>query len=338
MDEIEFMKALQERLGKMEDYDKKTAVASSRNKHELSELVELVNQILKKHHVTDIIDDTHIRFFADFIGNILFVKDKKLSKIIFDYAFPVPSQGPYYHFTSFSAAKNIVSTQKIRLSNLRKRFQDGEYSTFYTDHGMDGYKNGGTVMGIDCREESIMSDIFFLSLSSSGTDSGGQSKWTDFGENGEGVRIELDIVPKHDDFREVYYSLHSNRNCIPLLKDLFIDIMDRYGIPLNFTLSSKIGAFYIKGQFANENEYRFLIKRTSDDYSAHDLVPTITDSTKNIGYIEIPLHSQFADFRIVSIQPGYNCSDDDIAEIQNVVNLNDPTIIVHPRALDDYGF
>src|SRR5699024_30941 len=148
-------------------------------------------------------------------------------------------------FTTFNAAKSIIATQKLRLSNLRKRFQDGEYSQFYSDHGMDGYKTGGTVLGIDCSEKSIMSEIFFMSLTSSAIDYAGETKWTDFGEDGEGIRIEFEVNAKHNDFREVYYSLHKNQNCIPLLKDLFVEIKDRYGVPFNFTYSSKIGAFYI---------------------------------------------------------------------------------------------
>lgn len=338
MDENEFLKSVQEKLEKMAKYDRKTAIANLKNRNEIADLLNLVNDALARHRVADTISNTHIRFYADFIGNIIPpVKDKKLSHLIFDTYFPTPALQSYYHFTSFNAAKNIISTQKLRLSNLRKRFQDGEYSEFYSDHGMDGYKTGGTVLGIDCSEKSIMSEIFFLSLSSSGIDYAGQTKWTDFGEDGEGIRLEFEVIPKHNDFREVYYSLHKNQNCIPLLKDLFTEIKDKYGIPFNFTYSSKIGAFYIKGQFQNENEYRFLIKRTSDDYNAYYLEPTITDPVENIAYIEIPLISEFADFKIISVQPGYECSDDDIQEITQLIATTDPTIIVRPKALKDYG-
>jgi hypothetical protein len=338
MDENEFFKSVQERLEKMNEYDRKTGMANLKNRNEINDLLELVNNSLTKYQVGDSINDSHIRFYADFIGNTITpINDKKLSHLIFDKYFPAPSLQSYYHFTSFKATKNIISTQKLRLSNLRKRFQDGEYSEFYSDHGMDGYKTGGTVLGIDCSEKSIMSEIFFISLSSSGIDYSGQTKWTDFGENGEGMRFEFEITPKHNDFREVYYSLHKNQNCLPLLKELFTEIKDKYGTPFNFTYSSKIGAFYVKGQFENEDEYRFLIKRTSDDYNAYYLQPTVTDITENIVYIEIPLISEFADFKIVSVQPGFNCSDEDINEITELINTTDPTIIIRPKALEDYG-
>jgi len=338
MDENEFLKSVQEKLEKMNEYESKTRIANLKNRNEIADLIKLVNDTLAKNLVADTISNLHIRFYADFIGNIIPpIKDKKLSNLIFDTYFPTPALQSYYHFTSFNATKSIISTQKLRLSNLRKRFQDGEYSEFYSDHGMDGYKTGGRVLGIDCSEKSIMSEIFFLSLSSSGIDYSGQTKWTDFGEDGEGMRLEFEVTAKHNDFREVYYSLHKNQNCIPLLKDLFTEIKDKYGVPFNFTYSSKIGSFYIKGRFQNENEYRFLIKRTSDDYNAYYLQPTVTDPTENIAYVEIPLISEFADFKIISVQPGFNCSDHDIQEINQLVATTDPTIIVRPKALQDYG-
>ncbi|MEI6816465.1 MAG: hypothetical protein WCL14_07625 [Bacteroidota bacterium] len=338
MDENEFLKAVQEKLEKMNEYDRKTAEANLKNRNDIVELITLVNDKLTNHQVGDTVSNTHIRFYADFIGNILPpIKDKKLSHLIFDKYFPAPALQSYYHFTSFNAIKNIISTQQLRLSNLRKRFRDGEYSEFYADHGMDGYRIGGSVLGIDFSEKSIMSEIFFLSLTSSGIDYSGQTKWTDFGEDGYGVRIEFEVTPKHNDFREVYYSLHKNQNCIPLLKDLFVSIKDKYQKPFNFTYSSKIGAFYIKGAFQNENEFRFLIKRTSDDYNAYYLQPTITDAAENIAYIEIPLLSEFADFKIKSVQPGYNCSDDDIKELNDLVAANDTTIDILNKARKDYG-
>lgn len=302
MNENEFLKSVQEKLKKMNEYDLNTSRANLKNRNEITELVKLVNDELLRHNILDTINSSHIRFSADFIGNIIPpVKDKKLSHLIFDTYFPVPELKSYYHFTSFIAAKNIISTQKLRLSNLRKRFQDGEYSQFYSDHGMESYQTGGNVLGIDCSEKSIMSEIYFLSFSSSGIDYSGQTKWNDFGENGEGIRIEFEVTPKHNDFREVFYSLPRNQNCIPLLKDLFTGIKNKYDVPFNFTYSSKIGAFYIKGQFENENEYRFLIKRTSDDYNGYYLEPIITEPIENIAYIEIPLISEFGDFKIISI-------------------------------------
>ncbi len=333
MNEFEFILSIQEKLKRSKEHDRKTNIADLKNKTEIEDLVNLVNEILKNHEVHECINKSQIQFYADYIGNITPpISDKKLSHLIFEKCFPKPSLKTYYHFTSTKSLLNILETKQIRLYNLRKRFKDGEFTEFYTDHGMDGYKNGGEVLGIDCSEKSIMSEIYIFSLTSQGFDFEGQSKWKDFGDNGRGFRIEFEIKSKHNDFREVYYSRKHLLNNIPLLKDLFTKIKNRYDLPFNFTYSSKIGAFYIKGNFNNESEYRFLIKRLSDDYNAFYLKPIIENTQENINYIEIPFSSEFADFKIKSIQPGYHCIEKDISKVKYLIKKLKPSVVIHPKA------
>ena len=164
MDENEFMDNLKDKFARMDEYNKKQLIADKRNKTELQELVDFVNSIFAKYEITDRITTQHIRFNADFIGNIIKVDDKKLSQIIFDKYFPNPNRQSYYHYTSFGAFKSIIQNKKLRLSNLNKRFSDGEFSTFYEEHGIDGYKKGGVTLGVDFSEKEIMSKIYFISL------------------------------------------------------------------------------------------------------------------------------------------------------------------------------
>ena len=110
--------------------------ADLQNANELDKLVELVNDTLAEFQIADRIDKTHIRFYGDFIGNILPpVLDKKLSHIIFEHSFPKPNLKQYYHFTNYNAALSILGSGKLRLSNLRRRFKDGEFEEFYSHHG-----------------------------------------------------------------------------------------------------------------------------------------------------------------------------------------------------------
>ena len=320
MNEQEFIKAVVEKVNNMNDFDKRNMLAEQDNINKIEELVEFINSILTKHKIDKKINKKHIRFYAGFIGNILKIEDKKLSHIIFDHYFPIPEKNTYYHYTSFENAKNIVESQKLRLYNLNKRFDDGEFTTFYEEHGMDGYKNGETVLGIDCSNKSIMSEIFYMSLTGAGTGSLYNSLWKDFGENGEGVRLEFSVNPKTNDFREVYYSKHNKANNIPLLKQLFQDIQAKYSKPFNFTYSSKIGAFYIKGKYNTENEFRFIVKRTSDDYGAYHLKPIEVNPDKAIRYIEIPFINDYANLKLKSIQLGYDCSEDDEKEVEKWIS------------------
>ena len=231
MNEQELMKAILEKSAGSVKFEEKNRLAEFDNFNKKNELVEFINEILYQHNVRDRIKPEHIRFYADFIGNILGVNDKKLSKIIFDKYFPKPKRQTYYHYTSFKAASKIIESNILKLFNLNKRFDDEEFTKFYEEHGMEGYKEGGTVLGIDCSNKSIMSEIFYMSLTGCGNGSLYSTLWKDFGDNGEGVRLEFEIEPKTDDFREVYYSSHQDKENVPLLKQLFSDILNKYNKP-----------------------------------------------------------------------------------------------------------
>ena len=330
------MKSIEDNFNRMKEYDKKKLIADERNKTELQDLVDFVNSIFAKYQIDDRITNKHIRFNADFIGNIVKVDDKKLSQIIFDKYFPKPTRDSYYHYTSFEAFKSILENKKIRLSNLNKRFNDGEFSTFYEEHGMDGYKKGGFTLGVDYSEKAIMSKIYFLSLTGSGYNFGDNNLWNDFGKDGDGVRLEFKITPKTLDFREIFYSTPKVDNSLPMLKELFTEIKAKYGLPFNFTFSSKIGAYYIKGMFQNEDEFRFIIKTTADDYDASNIQSVTVNEEKAIEYIEVDFLNEYADFELLTVQPGYNCSDEDIREIENIIFNSGLSTTVVPKALESY--
>lgn len=336
MNEKDLMYGIKDKMNRMNEYDKRKLEADKKNKTELQGLVDLVNSVFANHQIEDRITSDHIRFNANFIGNIIKVDDKKLSQIIFDTYFPKPDLKSYFHYTSFNAFKNILEQKKIRLSNLNKRFNDGEFSTFYEEHGMDGYRKGGVTLGVDYSEKAIMSKIYFLSLTGSGHNFGDNNLWSDFGDDGYGVRLEFKVTPKTLDFRKIFYSTPKVLNSLPMLKELFEKVKSKYELPFSFTYCSKIGAYYIKGNFQNENEYRFVIKTTADDYNAWDVPSVTVNAEKAIEYIEVDFINQFADFELLSVQPGYNCSDDDIAEIESILTKSGLTATIAAKALENY--
>lgn len=61
---------------------------TKKNFDEIDELVDFVNKILAKHGISDSINKNQIRFNADYIGNITWVDDKKLSQLIFEKIYP----------------------------------------------------------------------------------------------------------------------------------------------------------------------------------------------------------------------------------------------------------
>lgn len=334
MDVNDYIENAKKDIEKRKAFEEKERLANEDNRYRLGELIDIINGVFQSHNVQERINHSHIKFYSGFIGNILGINDKKLSQIILDHYFPKPAIPSYYHYTSFENAVNIIASNKIRLYNLNKRFADDEFITFYEEHGMDGYKKGDVVMGIDCSNKSLMSEIFYMSFTGSGTGSLYNSLWRDFGKDGYGVRLEFEIVPKTEDFREVFYAKNPSPDYKPLLKDLFSQIQSKYSKPFNFTYSSKIGAYYIKGKFKNENEYRFIIKRTADDYEAYYLAPVLIDDDNKIGYIEVPFSNDFADLKLISVQPGYNCDDNDIEELQNLAIEKANSFNVLNKAVD----
>lgn len=333
MSENELFEQLANKFRNGHEYDKKRIRSEQLNNTRHDELVDFVNAILSDHGINSTINKEQIRFYPDYVGNISDpIKDKALSTIIFNHCFPPPSLKTYFHFTSFSALKSILTQGRIRLSNLIKRYEDGEFYEFYDKHGLDGYQKGGNVWGMEINTESIMRETFYLSLSGSGI---GDEKWREFANNGEGVRLEFEISTEHPDFRQVFYPTRGV-DYLPLMKDLFEKIRERFGYLFNFTYSSKIGSFYLRGKYSSEDEYRFLIKSTTSEYGAYDLISCITDPSKGEAFIEIPLVSRFGEFKIVSVQPGYNFDNDDHSELESLIRRY-PPISLYPKAFDPYS-
>lgn len=311
----EQIQAIKDKLDRMNLYDERLRIAEPLNKTRIDELVNCVNEIFSRNQIQERIDKKHIRFNADFIGNIVKISDKKLSEIIFETIYPTPKQKLFSHYTNFNAACSILSNKELWLFNLIKNFDAGEFKLFYEAHNITGYRDLTTTFGIRTDYRSIMGQIFSLCLTSE-TNSSPQM-WDYFGYGGTGIKLTFEIESKIPDFREVYYSDKNKPQKVPLLADLFNTIDKTFNYPLNFTYISKIGAFYIHGKFTNEQEYRFLVKRTSDSYNAWDFVPVTFQN--DISYIVLPFKSRLAKFKLTKVTKGQNCSPTDFQKIKDII-------------------
>lgn len=315
---------------KMNDYDNRKELANKRNQAELAKLVEDINTILKGKNVNWQITDKQIEFTSDQIHNI-FLQDKTFSNILFDSCFPKPIAKKFSHYTNFSAFTNIVSSNTIRLYNLHKNYTAGEFIEFYKDHKITGYNDKKKVFGMSSDSDTLMSEIFCFCLTEFGHDRFDTYKWRDFADFGKGVRIDFEINPHISEFRKIFYP-NPPKSGIPLLNDLFSVIPAKYKLPINLTGMSKMGSYYIKNDLNTENEYRFLIKRTSEEYLARYLQP-IVDKDK-IAYINLAFNSPFADFKIVSVQPGFDFPNENIPDIVDLIKANSPGVTVLSKAYD----
>jgi hypothetical protein len=314
--EEEFMKQIADKFAKMKADDERLKIVNKKNIDEINALVELVNKILLKHGITDTINKNQIRFNADFIGNITWVDDKKLSELIFEKVYPTPTRRIFSHYTKFDKGISVIDKSEFWLFNLLQNFSAEEFRLFYREHGLDGYEQNTETFGILTGYRPLMSEIFALCLTTEENTS--SALWNYFSDNGTGLKLTFEIDSTIPDFREVYYSNIHNPQPIELLKDLFTEIKDKFKYPFNFTYMSKIGAFYIKGVFKNEEEYRFLIKRTSDNYNAWRLQPITFQN--DISYIVLPFETEFAKFKLIKVEKGPNCNSSEFDKIIPLIN------------------
>lgn len=316
------IKAISEKFQQMNRYDERLRAANQLDNDKREELVQLINSILNNNSVPEVINSSHVRFNADYIGNIVGITDKKLSEIIFNAIYPAPKLKVYAHYTTFNGACSILKNKELWMFNLIKNFDAEEFRLFYEEHNVTGYRDIRETFGVRTDYRSLMSELYSLCLTSDVNNS--STLWNYFGYQGTGIKLTFEIDSKIPDFREVYYSNKDTPKQIKLLSDLFNEISEKYNYPFNFTYISKIGAFYIHGKFKNEQEYRFLVKRGSDNYDAWDFTPvTFKD---DISYIIVPFSSKLAEFKLKKVTKGPNCKKEDFSIIKKIIedNYSDP--------------
>ena len=305
-----------EKFARMKAYDERLKIANHKNIYEIDKLVNLVNKILKKHRITEKINKDQIRFNADYIGNITWIDDKKLSELIFEKIYPTPTRKIFSHYTKFDNGLSIIENSQFWLFNLLQNFDADEFRLFYKEHGLDGYEQNLETFGIWTGYRSLMSEIFALCFTTEENSS--PTLWDVFADKGTGLKLTFEIESQIPDFREVYYSIIPDSQPIQLLKDLFNEIQNHFNYPFNFTHMSKIGAFYIKGSYENEQEFRFLIKRTSDSYNAWSLQPITFQN--DVSYIVLPFETEFAKFKLIKVEKGSNCEMSEFDKIITLIN------------------
>ncbi|MFH7010553.1 hypothetical protein ACHRV5_01705 [Flavobacterium sp. FlaQc-52] len=287
-----------------------------------------INNIFQSFNIQDRISSNDIEFSNSFLWNKPYIvwdkkldsniilRKLKLSEIIFDHYYPKPTETTFYHFTTYANFISIIKNQELWLFNLAKRFQEGEFRLFYIDHGITGYQTNRDYNG-EIMEKSLMKQTFYTSFAKSSTIrlEDEESLWNSFGEGGLGVRLEFEINPKYADFRNVFYKQDGVPKTDLLINKITSEVQSKYN--RNFTLSgiSKIGGFYLQGDFDTENETRLLIKESTDDYKFNFTKHNYGEQG-DIKFIKLKLFdNSFADFKIKSIQPGNYINDNRIEKL-----------------------
>jgi len=252
-----------------------------------------------------------------------------LANEIWDTYFPMYTGTDVWHFTSPKGAQGILNDGSLRFYNLHHRFGEGEFIDFTKDHNLDGYlkreADDGTKLFVN-----LMSLNFFLSTSAFDITLESEcSNWKVFGSSGTGVRLHIKFDRPRSRFKRVHYSTADH--CLPLLRDLIHEVSQNHERPLILCDTNRIGCYYIRGGYSQEDEVRLLLPKQSDGWP-RNLIPT-TDFAKKVDgvnilapveFISVPLnkptyfdHFPAFTLSLAAVQPGPKA---DRAQVEKWVN------------------
>jgi hypothetical protein len=246
-----------------------------------------------------------------------FSYERKLAKILFDIYYPKVQESGYYHYTKISAFRHIIKGE-LKLKSLIHNDNYDEFKTFYTDHDLLGYFNTrdyeGTLM-----KDALMKEIFTFCLASKiGLDDKKENAlWQSFGDNKHGIRIEFEITTSHPDFRKIFYKNNITNKADLVINRLRTIIREKYNRDIFIPGVSKIGAFYLPGDYSIENEVRFVVKKHTDEYEFY-----YNDFNGNL---ILPFDNKYARFVIKKIKIGEHATLEEREEILKLLLDNNYT-------------
>lgn len=143
-----------------------------------------------------------------------------------------------------------------------------------------------------------MKDIYYISLARSKelTSDNEYDLETSFC-NGRVARLEFAINSHIPDFRNVYYYEGEKS----LYEELLEFIKNKYNKLFVINGLSKLGAFYLQGDFSTEHETRLIIKKDTDDY-LFDFVPVQYNGDIQCIKLNMYENNNYANFHLKSVK------------------------------------
>lgn len=177
-----------------------------------------------------------------------------------EHLFPKAVSGGYYHFTKLQSFREIMQSERLRLYNLHKRINDGEFRLFCEDHRLQGYLESLHDNPNRFVYQELMDDLFYTSLVDA-TQRDSAHLWQTFGDCCRGVRLGFRVTAdNHPDFRKIAYQ---DNNRLPLFHDLQQEF-ERFGRDFIVGGLSRFPAYYISSGFRGEFEWRLMIQRVDN--------------------------------------------------------------------------
>jgi hypothetical protein len=288
-------------------HDKKLIFAGKRNNEKLPDLLACINKVLSDNEIEETINESHVIFGGEMAGNFYpSVKDKKLTQIVFNHAYPKPTGKFFSHFTGYEKATGIIQSGSFHVYNLEKNASE-EYYKFYQAHNLLGYEEQKELLWVKTSYSDNRSSIFSLSFTSPENES--DAMWERFAENYHGVKLTFKIKDNSDYFRKIHYSKGGQK--IKLLDDLNCAIKNQFETQFSLFKISKMGAFYIESHLDYEEEYRFI-----HDPSADKSKFKICKNEEGNFYAVVPFTNKAISFKLIEVKRGYKCSKENFAKLK----------------------
>lgn len=185
-----------------------------------------------------------------------------------------------FHYTSLIAAESILNTNLFRLTNIAKRYGEGEIETFCRTHQLDGYLENDETG--NPKYKSLMSNTYYASFTDTNITKEDEAYfWRRFAPC-DGVRLKLQVTASAPDFRKIKYEQKKGQT-IPIITDLTNCIREKYNREFILKGISRLCSFYLSGEdYGVENEYRALYR----DWGTGGPQPKGEEQNS---YIELPL-------------------------------------------------
>lgn len=239
-----------------------------------------INAILSKHGITELITLQDITITDKTISDLAH-PTPRLSNAIIEYLWPTIDTKTVFHYTSRHSAEEILNSGIFRLSNIEKRYGEGEIETFCKTHKLTGYLRTQED-GTETYRSLLMPNTFYASFTDAAiSDEHEEYFWRVFAGS-DGVRLKLNISAKNVDFRKVKYEITAGAP-IPIISELNETIRVKYGLIFILRGLSRLCSFYLSGaDYGHENEFRLLYR-----YWDGSLAQPIGRGPSS--YIELPL-------------------------------------------------
>lgn len=244
----------------------------------LENLVADINELLRKFKVSGHISSDDL-IITD--GSVTDSSKEKLSELIISSIWPSIRSATVYHYTRKECAESIINSGVFRLSNIEKRYDEGEIVAFCEAHKLNEYLDKDADGNPNYRKW-LMPNIFYGSFTDTAISAEEEEYFWRVFAGSEGARLKIQIEATNTNLRHIYYAEKTGQP-IPLLEEIRQCVKEHTGLEFTLRGISRLCAFYLPGEdYAHEKELRALHK-TYEGWGVQ------SQEVGASSYIEIPL-------------------------------------------------